>query len=120
MTHREPGTLPDFQAHAEALRVVVEGQRLTYGHLVNPTFATETAQIDPIPHQRLAVYHHSQPIGQRALLRDLLVLLGATRPDRIDLGKALRRWTDEADGLPISSVAVRLRGGGSDTGAGAA
>ena len=32
-----------------------------------------------------ATFLHSQPIGQKALTRDLLLLLGATRPDKIDL-----------------------------------
>src|SRR5437667_12397155 len=35
---------------------MVEGERLSYGHLFNPTFATEISLIDPLPHQRLAVY----------------------------------------------------------------
>ncbi|MCG3190932.1 MAG: hypothetical protein DIJKHBIC_00155 [Thermoanaerobaculia bacterium] len=35
---------------------------------------------------------HSQPIGQKALTRELLVLAGHTRPDRIELEKAMRRW----------------------------
>jgi len=42
----------------------------------------------------IATFLHSQPIGQRALARDLLVLLGSARPDRIELEKALLRWTD--------------------------
>ncbi|MCW5968654.1 MAG: ATP-binding protein [Blastocatellales bacterium] len=42
----------------------------------------------------LATFLHSQPIGQKALTRDLLLLLGGTRPDRIDLEKGLRRWTE--------------------------
>lgn len=37
---------------------------------------------------------HSQPVGQRALTRELLLLLGPTRPDKIELEKALRRWTE--------------------------
>lgn len=37
---------------------------------------------------------HSQPIGHKALTRDLLVLLGQTRPDKIEVEKALRRWAD--------------------------
>src|SRR6266571_1014436 len=41
-----------------------------------------------------ATFLHSQPIGQKALTRELLLLLGATRPDKIDLEKALRRWTE--------------------------
>ncbi len=42
----------------------------------------------------VATFLHSQPIGQRALTRDLLVLLGPTRPDPINLEKALKRWAD--------------------------
>jgi superfamily II DNA or RNA helicase len=48
----------DFSADPEIIRVVAEGWRLTYGHLFNPTFATETSLIDPLPHQLLAVYEH--------------------------------------------------------------
>ncbi len=42
----------------------------------------------------VATFLHSQPIGQRGLLRDLLVLIGPTRPDKIDLEKGLVRWAD--------------------------
>lgn len=48
----------DFAADAEIVRTVVEGQRLTYGYLFNPAFATEISLIDPLPHQRIAVYDH--------------------------------------------------------------
>lgn len=41
-----------------------------------------------------ATFLHSQPIGQRATTRELAVLLGAARPDRIELEKALRQWAD--------------------------
>lgn len=46
----------DFTANPDVVRVVVEGERLTYGHLFNPAFATEISLIEPLPHQRLAVY----------------------------------------------------------------
>lgn len=49
---------PDFRADPELVRLVVEAERLTYGHLFSPSFATETSIIDPLPHQRLAVYEH--------------------------------------------------------------
>ncbi len=42
----------------------------------------------------VSVFLHSQPIGRQATLRELLVLLGASRPDRIELEKALKRWTE--------------------------
>ncbi len=51
----EPPLL-DFTAKPEVVRVLVEGERLSFGHLANPAFATEISSIDPLPHQRLAVY----------------------------------------------------------------
>jgi superfamily II DNA or RNA helicase len=48
----------DFSTDSEVVRVVAEGERLAFGHLFNPAFAVETSQIDPLPHQRIAVYQH--------------------------------------------------------------
>jgi len=48
----------DFTASPEIVKVLAEGERLSFGHLMNPTFATEIANIDPLPHQRIAVYDH--------------------------------------------------------------
>src|SRR2546421_6890807 len=48
----------DFTADPDVVRAVVEGERLTYGHLFNPAFAAEISLIDPLPHQRIAVYDH--------------------------------------------------------------
>ncbi len=42
----------------------------------------------------LAAFLSSQPIGQKAHTPELIALVGATRPDRIELEKGLRRWTD--------------------------
>lgn len=50
--------LLDFTAKAAVVAAVVEGERLSFGHLANPAFATETSNIDPLPHQRIAVYDH--------------------------------------------------------------
>ncbi len=41
-----------------------------------------------------ATFLHSQPINQKALTRELFLLVGATRPDKIELGKALQKWAD--------------------------
>src|SRR5947209_18552541 len=46
----------DFTADPDVVRAVVEGERLTCGHLFNPAFATEISLIEPLPHQRMAVY----------------------------------------------------------------
>ena len=61
----------DFAAKPPVVATVAEATRLAYGHLFNPTFATEIALIDPLPHQRIAVYEHmlrSSPL--RFLLAD--------------------------------------------------
>ncbi|MBM4023408.1 MAG: helix-turn-helix domain-containing protein, partial [Planctomycetes bacterium] len=54
---REPPVL-DFTGAPPAVRALVEGERLSFGHMFNPAFATEISQIDPLPHQRIAVYEH--------------------------------------------------------------
>ena len=48
----------DFSANPDAVWALAEAHRLGYGHLFNPAFASETSLIDPLPHQRLAVYEH--------------------------------------------------------------
>ncbi len=40
------------------------------------------------------VFLSSQPIGQKSRTSDLFTLAGASRPDRIELEKGLRRWTE--------------------------
>jgi hypothetical protein len=40
----------------------------------------------------VGTFLHSQPIGHKALTRDLFGLLGQTRPDKIELEKGLKRW----------------------------
>src|SRR5438477_3020104 len=61
----------DFATPSNIIRAVAEGERLSYGHLFNPAFAAETSLIDPLPHQRIAVYQHmlNQP-RLRFLLAD--------------------------------------------------
>jgi len=59
----------DFTAKPEIVKVLAEGERLSFGHLANPAFATEISSIDPLPHQRIAVYDH---MIKQARLRFLL------------------------------------------------
>ena len=59
----------DFSANPDAISAVAEAHRLTYGHLFNSAFAAETSLIDPLPHQRIAVY---EQMLQQAPLRFLL------------------------------------------------
>jgi len=61
----------DFSSDPELVRAVAEGERLTYGHLFNPTFGTEVSLIDPLPHQYIAVYSYMLPQPRlRFLLAD--------------------------------------------------
>lgn len=55
---KKPPLALDFTADPDVVKVLAEGERLSFGHLVNPTFATEISNIDPLPHQRIAVYDH--------------------------------------------------------------
>lgn len=65
----KPPAILDFTAQPDVVKVLAEGERLSFGHLMNPTFATEISSIDPLPHQRIAVYDH---MLHQARLRFLL------------------------------------------------
>jgi transcriptional regulator with XRE-family HTH domain len=52
----EASPVLDFTGSPHVIRALVEGERLSFGHMFNPAFATEISQIDPLPHQRIAVY----------------------------------------------------------------
>ncbi len=58
-----------------------------------------------------ATFVHSQPIGQKAVLREIYSLVGHTRPDRIELDKALRRWTEVSWFLDEGAIADAELGG---------
>ena len=51
----------DFAGNPAAVSAVAEALRLAHGHQFNPAFAAETARIDPLPHQRIAVYDRMLP-----------------------------------------------------------
>ena len=59
-----------------------------------------------------ATFLHSQPIGQKALTGDLMVLIGATRPDKIELEKGLVRWSEVSWFLDEAATADVERGNG--------
>ncbi len=46
----------DFAGNPDAVSAFAEAICLAHGHQLNPTFAIETARIDALPHQRIAVY----------------------------------------------------------------
>ena len=51
----------DFAGDPSALLLVAEAYRLAHGHQFNHAFASETSRIDPLPHQRIAVYERMLP-----------------------------------------------------------
>ena len=60
----------------------------------------------------MSVFLSSQPIGHKALTQELMVLLGTADPDKIELEKALRRWTELSWFLDESEVATGETGSG--------
>ena len=70
----EPPSM-DFSANPDAVSAVAEATRLSYGHLFNPAFATEVSLIDPLPHQRIAVYERM--LGLAASLPGKVILATA-------------------------------------------
>ena len=66
-----PAPALDFTARPAVVAAVAEATRLSYGHLFNPAFATEVSLIDPLPHQRIAVYERMLGLSPlRFLLAD--------------------------------------------------
>ena len=53
----------------------------------------------------VATFLHSQPVGHKALTRDLMVLVGHTRPDRIELENGLRFWARRSHWLDDAFLA---------------
>lgn len=46
----------DFEGDSQGVQSLVEAKRLRNAHRHSPTFASEVSRIDPLPHQRIAVY----------------------------------------------------------------
>lgn len=58
----------------------------------------------------ITTFLHSQPIGASAATRDLMLLLGPTSPDRIELSKGLSRWAEMSWYLDDTFTAEREAG----------
>ncbi|MGQ9584105.1 MAG: helicase-related protein [Anaerolineae bacterium] len=48
----------DFSGRAEAFFLAVEGHRIRFAYQFDPLYAVNVSQVDPLPHQIEAVYHH--------------------------------------------------------------
>jgi hypothetical protein len=81
-----------------------DGQRVAWSGILNRElgFAREIQRDFPglanreIEQAVLTTFFYSQPIGQKAHLRELKVAIAPTNPDRIEMEKALLRWAQES------------------------
>ncbi len=101
---------PETEDLSEALRELAavaraeeyEGRRQEWSAILREELgkAREIERELPGLHHReveaavVATFLHSQPIGQKATTRELVLLLAPTRPDRIELEEGLTRWAE--------------------------
>ena len=62
-----------------------------------------------------SIFVHSQPIGKKVGTNELMRLLGATRPDKIDLEKCLQEWARSSWFLDESVLSELEEGSGGTT-----
>lgn len=102
-------TAPDKDGLSEALREMVavadteewEGKKQAWTGILDNEFShARRIQVESVGLKNreieqavVATFLHSQPVGQNARTRDLVVLLGAVRTDKIELEKGLARWS---------------------------
>ncbi|MCX7887629.1 MAG: SNF2-related protein, partial [Verrucomicrobiae bacterium] len=55
---RAIGAGRDFQGRAEAFFLAIEAHRVRFAQQFDPLFAVNISQVDSLPHQIEAVYHH--------------------------------------------------------------
>jgi hypothetical protein len=91
----------EYEGKKQEWSGILEGELTKARELQRETTGIKFREIEQAV---FATFLHSQPIGQKALTRELLLLVGATRPDKIDLEKALRRWTEVSWFLDESAI----------------
>jgi hypothetical protein len=81
-----------------------DGQSISWEGILDRelTFAFDIQRdLSAIEHREIeqavvTVFLHSQPIGQKASLRELRVTIAPTNPDRIEIEKGLSRWSQDS------------------------
>lgn len=81
-----------------------EGQKVAWSGILNRELAfARNIQRDflglenrEIEQAVLTTFFHSQPVGQKAHVRELKLAVAPTNPDRIELEKALMRWAQDS------------------------
>src|SRR5437867_2125005 len=81
----------EYEGKRQEWSAILEGELAKAREIQRDTVSLKFRDIEQAV---FATFLHSQPIGQKAMTRDLLVLLGHTRPDKIELEKGLRRWAE--------------------------
>ncbi len=115
-------TAPDKDGLSEALREMVavadteewEGKKQAWTGILDNEFSqarriqSESVGLRSreVEQAVVATFLHSQPVGQNARTRDLSVLLGSVRPDKIELEKGLARWSQSSYWLDDLYTAV--------------
>jgi hypothetical protein len=102
-------TTEEYEGKRQEWATILEGELAKARDLQDET----TLGFRELEQAVFATFLHSQPIGQKASTRDLLLMLGATRPDRIDLEKGLRRWAEVSWFLDEAGLAHTETTGGS-------
>lgn len=89
---RELVTVADTEEHEgkkQAWTGIIEGELGRAREIQRDSVGLKFREIEQAI---IGTFLHSQPIGQHARTRDLMVLIGANRPDKIELEKGLGRW----------------------------
>jgi hypothetical protein len=89
---RELVTVADTEEHEgkkQAWTGIIEGETTRARDIQRESVGLRFREVEQAV---VATFLHSQPIGQSARTRDLMVLIAPNRPDRIELGKGLTRW----------------------------
>ncbi len=82
-------TTEEYEGKRQDWNNIIEGELAKARQIQLDTVGIKNREIEQAV---FATFLHSQPIGQKALTRELLLLLGHTNPDKIELEKALLNW----------------------------
>lgn len=92
----------EYEGKRQEWSAILEGELAKAREIQNEAPALKHRELEQAV---FMTFLHSQPIGQKALTRELMLLLGPTRPDKIELEKALLRWTETSWFLDESVLA---------------
>lgn len=86
-------TTEEYEGKRQDWNNIIEGELAKARQIQLETVGIKYREIEQAV---FATFLHSQPIGQKALTRELLLLLGHTSPDKIELEKGLLNWVSSS------------------------